>query len=115
MQPKKHHGQHVFLFARALNITTAKETSANAVTGICDLVPRSLVDKAEGEMLQSKKICLFRLAAPFDSCPIPSFKIYAVFLNKLSSNSSSNMEISAVSEKEKPIRKDERRKNLEVI
>ena len=32
-----------------------------------------------------------------------------------SSNSSSNMEISAVGEKEKPIRKDERRKDLEVI
>ena len=45
--PKKHHGQHVSLFARALNITTAKETSASAVTGICNLVPRSVVDKAE--------------------------------------------------------------------
>ena len=34
---------------------------------------------------------------------------------KLSSNSSSNLEISAVGENEKPIRKDERRKDLEVI
>ena len=55
------------------------------------------------------------MAAPFDSCPIPSLKIYAVFHGKLSSNSSSNLEISAVGEKEKPIRKDERRKDLKVI
>ena len=34
---------------------------------------------------------------------------------QLSSNSSSKLEISAVCEKEKPIRKDERRKDLEVI
>ena len=46
---------------------------------------------------------------------IPSSKIYAVFRGKLSSNSSSNLKISALSEKEKPIRKDERRKNLEAI
>ena len=52
-----------------------------------------------------------------DSCPIPSLKIYAVFRGKLSSNSSSklNLEISAVGENEKPMRKDERRKDLEVI
>ena len=80
-----------------------------------NLIPRSLVDEAKGEIWQSKKICCFWLAAPFDSCPIPSLKIYMVFCGKLSSNSSSNLEISAVSEKEKPIRKDERRKNLEVI
>ena len=53
--------------------------------------------------------------APFDSCPIPSLKIDAVFRRKISSNSSSNLEISAVGENEKPIRKDERRKDLEVI
>ena len=34
---------------------------------------------------------------------------------QLSSKLSSNLEISAVGEKEKPIRKDERRKDLEVI
>ena len=34
---------------------------------------------------------------------------------QLSSNSTSNLETSAVGEKEKPIRKDERRKDLEVI
>ena len=39
----------------------------------------------------------------------------AVFRGKLSSNSSSFLEISAVGENEKPIRKDERRKDLEVI
>ena len=72
------------------------------------------MDEAEGEIWQSKKL-FFWLAAPFDSCPIPSLKIYAVFRGKLSSNSSSNLEITAVSEKEKPITKDERRKNLEVI
>ena len=80
-----------------------------------NLVPRSLVDEAEGEIWQSKKICFSWLVAPFDSCPIPSLKIYAVFRGKLSSNSSSRMAISAVGENEKPIRKDERRKNLEVI
>ena len=37
-----------------------------------NLVPRSLVDEAEGEIWQSKKICFSWLAAPFDSCPIPS-------------------------------------------
>ena len=50
---------------------------------------------------------LIGLATPFDSCED--------FRDKLSSNSSSNLEISAVGEKEKPIRKDERRKDLEVI
>ena len=64
---------------------------------------------------RSGKVRIFLLAAPFDSFPILSLKTYAVFRGKLSSNSSSNLEISAVSEKEKPIRKDERRKNLEVI
>ena len=54
-------------------------------------------------------------AAPFDSCPIPSLKIDVVFRGKLSSNSSSNLEISAVGENEKPIGKDEMRKDLEVI
>ena len=54
-------------------------------------------------------------AATFDSCPIPSLKIDAVFRGKLSSNSSSNLEISAVGENEKPIGKDEMRKDLEVI
>ena len=39
----------------------------------------------------------------------------AVFRGKLSSNSSSSLEIPAVGENEKPIRKDERRKDLEVI
>ena len=86
---------------------------------MANLVPRSLVDEAEGEIWQSKKIWFFWLAAPFDSCPIPYLKIYAVFPCKLSSvsasHSSSNLEIFAVSEKEKLIRKDERRKNLEVI
>ena len=37
-----------------------------------NLVPRSLVDKAEDEIWQSKKICFSWLAAPFDSCPIPT-------------------------------------------
>ena len=79
----------------------------------CNLVPRSLVDEAEGEIWQSKKICFSWLAAPFDSCPIPSLTRF--FRGKLSSNSSSRLEISAVGVNEKPIRKDERRKDLEVI
>ena len=69
----------------------------------------------EGEIWQSKENCFSWLASPFDSCPIPSLKIDAVFRGKLSSNSSSNLEISAVDENEKPIRKDERWKDLEVI
>ena len=73
------------------------------------------MDVAEGEIWQSKKICFCWLAAPFDSCPIPSLKIDAVFCGKISSNSSSNLEISAVGENEKPRRKDERTKDLEVI
>ena len=60
-------------------------------------------------------MCFFLLAAPFHSCPIPSSKIDAVFRGKLSLNPSSNLEISAVGENETPIRKDERRKDLEVI
>ena len=59
-----------------------------------NLVPRSLVDEAKSEIWQSKKICFSWLAALFDSCPIPSLKIDAVFRSKLSSNSSSNLEIS---------------------
>ena len=48
--------------------------------------------------------------------PVQSpLKIDAVFRGKLSSNSSSRLEISAVGENEKPIRKDERKKDLEVI
>ena len=81
----------------------------------CNLVPRSHEDEAEVEIWQSKKICFSWLAAPFDSCPIPSLKIDAVFRGKLSSNSSSNLEVSAVGENEKPMRKDERRNDLEVI
>ena len=73
------------------------------------------MDEAEGEIWQSKKICFSWLAAPFDSCPIPSLKIDAVFRGTLSSNSSSNLEISAVGENEKPMRKVERRNDLEVI
>ena len=80
-----------------------------------NLVPRSLVDEAEGEIWQSKKICFSWLAAPFDSCPIPSLKIDAVFRGKLSSNSSPNLEISAVGENEKPMRKVERRNDLKEI
>ena len=75
---------------------------------------RSLVDEAKGEIWQRKKIFFFYWL--LHSTPVQSpLKIYAVFRGKLSSNSSSKLEISAVSEKEKPIRKDERRKNLEVI
>ena len=51
--------------------------------GLFILVPRSLVDEAEGEIWQSKKDYFAWLAAPFDSCPIPSLKIYAVFRAKL--------------------------------
>ena len=54
-------------------------------------------------------------SVPFDSCPIPSLKIDAVFRGKLSSSSNSNLEISAVGENEKPMRKVERRNDLEVI
>ena len=79
-----------------------------------NLVPRSLVDEAEGQIWQSKKICFSWLAAPFGSCPIPSLKIDTVFRGKLSSNSSSNLEISAVGENEKPMTKVERRNDLEV-
>ena len=34
---------------------------------LVNLVPRSLVDEAEGEIWQSKKICFSWLAAPFES------------------------------------------------
>ena len=71
--------------------------------------------RTKREIWHSKKICFSWLAAPFDSCPIPSLKIDAVFRGKLSSNSSSNLEISPFGENEKPIRKDDRRKDLEVI
>ena len=82
---------------------------------LSNLVPRSLVDEAEGEIWQNKKICFSWLAASFYSCAIPSLKIDAVFRGKIFSNSSSNLEISAVGENEKPISQDERRKDLEVI
>ena len=104
--------------ARGRVRTTAAVESRNMaavlhITG--NLVPRSLVDEADGEIWQSKKICFSSLAAPFDSCPIPSLKIDAVFRGNLSSNSSSNLEISAVGENQKPIGKDRKRKDLEVI
>ena len=73
------------------------------------------MDEAEGEIWKSKKICFSLLAAPFDSYPIPSLKIDVVFRGKVSPNSSSNLEISAVGENEKPMRKVERRNDLEVI
>ena len=104
---------HIYCNKKKVILNLCWKSSSH--TGKPNLVPRSLVDEAEGEIWQSKKICFLWLAAPFDSCPIPSLKIDAVFRGKLSSNSSSNLEISAVDEKEKPIRKDERRKDLEVI
>ena len=79
----------------------------------CNLVPRSLVDEAEGEIWQSKKIFFFLIGCSIWLLSNPLFD--AVFRGKLSSNSSSRLEISAVGVNEKPIRKDERRKDLEVI
>ena len=70
------------------------------------------MDEAEGEIWQSMKVRKKFFLTPVK---ILSLKIEAVFCGKLSSNSSSNLEISAVGENEKPIRKDERRKDLEVI
>ena len=106
--------EHVWCF-QVPKFTYADQYQAVRVLAVINLVPRSLVDEAEGEIWQSKKISFSWLAAPFDSCPISSLKIYAVFRGKLSSNSSSNLKISAVGENEKAIRKDERRKDLEVI
>ena len=61
-----------------------------------NLAPRSLVDEPEGEIWQSKKDWLLHLT------PVQSpLKIYAVFRGKLSSNSSSNLEVPAVGEIEK--------------
>ena len=53
--------------------------AVQTLVGLGNLVPRSLVDEAEGEIWQSKKIFFSWLAAPFDSCPIPFLKVYAVF------------------------------------
>ena len=77
--------------------------------------PDLLWTKPKARSGKVRKFVFSWLAAPFDSCPIPSLKIDAVFLGKLSSNSSFNLVISAVGENEKPIRKDERRKDLKVI
>ena len=78
-----------------------------------NLVPRSLVDEAEGEIWQSKENCFFLIGCSICLLSNPLFD--TVFRGKLSSNSSSSLEISAVGENEKPIRKDGRRKDLEVI
>ena len=48
------------------------KSGSNQEKLIINFVPRSPVDEAEGEIWQSKKICFSWLAAPFDSCPIPS-------------------------------------------
>ena len=64
--------------------------------------PDLLWTKPKARSDKVRKFVSFLLAAPFDSCPIPSLKIDAVFRGKLSSNSSSNLEFSAVGEKEKP-------------
>ena len=70
-------------FRNVTNGSGLNETLTN------NLATRSLVDEAEGQIWQSKKICFSWLAAPFDSCPIPSLKIDATFRGRLSSNSSS--------------------------
>ena len=77
--------------------------------------PDLLWTKPKARSGKVRKFVFLDWLAPFDSCPIPSLKIDAVFCGKLSSNSSSNLEISAVGENEKSIRKDERGKDLEVI
>ena len=76
--------------------------------------PDLLWTKPKARSGKVRKFVFFLFTAPFDSCPIPSLKIYAVLRGKLSSKSS-HLEISAVGEKEKPIRKDKRRKDMEVI
>ena len=71
MQPLK--GQIVTLTMYSHG--TSRLKSPPLLTGfpfMTNLVPGSLVDEAEGEIWQSKKICFSWLAAPFDSCPIPS-------------------------------------------
>ena len=81
------------------------------------------MDEAEGEIWQSKKICFTSLAAPFGSCPIPSLKITrfsaANFLQTQALTWKFNSAVGenrwAPGEKEKPVRKDERSKDLEVI
>ena len=110
---------HIFPASRGLSrrdkLKREERDLCRLPTSFLNLVPRSLVDEAEGEIWHGKKISFSWLAAPFDSCPIPFLKIDAVFRRKLSSNSSFNLEISAVGENVKPIRKDERRRDLEVI
>ena len=56
-----------------------------------NLVPRFLVDEAEGEIWPSKKISFSWLASQFDSCPIPSLNICAVFRGKLECVNVTNM------------------------
>ena len=71
------------------------------------------MDEAEGEVRTFVFLDWLLHLTPVQS-PL-SVKIDVAFRGKLSSNLSSNLEISAVGENEKPIRKDERRKDLEVI
>ena len=73
-----------------------------------NLVPRSLVDEAWQSLARSGKVRKFVFLDWLHH-------LTPVFRGKLSSNSSSSLEISAVGENEKLIRKDERRKDLEVI
>ena len=69
-----------------------------------NLVPRSLVDEAEGEICKVRKFAFLDWLLHLTPVHSP-----------LSSTSSSSLEISVIGENEKPIRKDERRKDLEVI
>ena len=77
--------------------------------------PDLLWTKPKARSGKVRKFVFSWLAAPFDSYPFSSLKIDAVFRGKLSSNASSKLGISAVGKNEKPIGKDERRKDLEVI
>ena len=56
-------------------LTYARNLLSPTLRTRANLVPRSLVDEAEGEIWQSNKICFFLLAAPFDSCPSPLWKL----------------------------------------
>ncbi len=83
-----------------------------------NLVPRSLVDEAEGEIWQSKKICFFLIGCSIWLLPNPLSENWRGFppaANFLQTQVLTWFFLRFSDENEKRIRKDERRKDLEVI
>ena len=80
-----------------------------------NLVPRSLVDEAEGEICKVRKFVFLDWLLHLTPVQSPLWKLTRFSVANFLQPQVLNLEISPVGENEKLIRKDERRKDLEVI